>query len=163
MYLLDANVFIEAHRRYYSFDIVPSFWGNLKSLAQTSRICSIDKIQNELCPVTDNPDLLHQWTSEEFNEYFKSVEEYDVLASYGEIQSWSASSEHFTDEAKREFARNADAWIVAYAKAKGYTVVTHEGYNPQKRNRILIPVACEAFNIPYTDTFNMLRDLNITI
>lgn len=25
-YILDANVFIEAHRRYYSFDIAPSFW-----------------------------------------------------------------------------------------------------------------------------------------
>jgi hypothetical protein len=25
-YLLDSNVFIEAYRRYYSFDICPGFW-----------------------------------------------------------------------------------------------------------------------------------------
>lgn len=162
MYLLDANVFIEAHRRYYSFDIAPSFWGSLKNLAEGSHICSIDKIQNELCPSTTSPDRLNQWTSEQFSDYFKSVDEADVLSSYSEIQSWSASSTHFTDEAKREFAQNADAWIVAYAKAKGYTVVTHEGNNPQKRNRILIPVACAEFGIPYTDTFNMLRNLNVT-
>ncbi len=26
MYLLDANVFIDAKNRYYGFDIVPAFW-----------------------------------------------------------------------------------------------------------------------------------------
>jgi hypothetical protein len=25
-FVLDANVFIEAHRRYYAFDIAPLFW-----------------------------------------------------------------------------------------------------------------------------------------
>ena len=25
-YLLDANVFMEAHRRYYAFDLCPGFW-----------------------------------------------------------------------------------------------------------------------------------------
>lgn len=25
-FVLDANVFIEAHRRYYAFDIAPFFW-----------------------------------------------------------------------------------------------------------------------------------------
>jgi len=28
-YVLDANVFIEAARRYYAFDIAPPFWESL--------------------------------------------------------------------------------------------------------------------------------------
>ncbi|RRD03297.1 DUF4411 family protein [Arachnia propionica] len=30
MFLLDANVFIEAHRFYHAFDLVPSFWAWLE-------------------------------------------------------------------------------------------------------------------------------------
>lgn len=30
-FVLDVNVFMEAHQRYYSFDIVPSFWDLLVS------------------------------------------------------------------------------------------------------------------------------------
>ena len=26
IYLLDANVYIQAHRRYYDFDICPGYW-----------------------------------------------------------------------------------------------------------------------------------------
>ena len=33
-YLLDANVFIEAYKRYYAFDIAPAFWNNLALAAQ---------------------------------------------------------------------------------------------------------------------------------
>jgi hypothetical protein len=29
VYVLDADVFIEASRRYYAFDIAPKFWDSL--------------------------------------------------------------------------------------------------------------------------------------
>jgi len=32
VYVLDANVFIEAARRYYAFDIAPKFWDTLIQL-----------------------------------------------------------------------------------------------------------------------------------
>lgn len=44
-YLLDANVFIEAARRYYAFDLVPSFWNKLVSLASNGDILSIDRVK----------------------------------------------------------------------------------------------------------------------
>lgn len=162
MYVLDANVFISAYRGYYAFDIVPSFWDTLVRLADNSKICSIDKIQQEIInPNNDDPDELQEWTSENFREYFERTDAYDVLENYGQIQQWAFDHTQFTQAAKDEFARNADAWLIAYAKAKGHTLVTHEVYNPESKRRILIPVVCEKFQVRYINTFEMLKDLQV--
>ncbi|WP_010191743.1 DUF4411 family protein [Bacillus sp. m3-13] len=162
MYILDANVFISAHRQYYSFDFAPSFWEALEKSAQRSVICSIDKIKEELMCAKE-PDELHEWSGNSFREYFEDTDSDDVLDAYAELQVWANSSDHFLPEAKSEFASNADAWLIAYAKARGGTLVTHEANNPAKRNRILIPVACENFNVPYVNTFDMLRELGVKL
>lgn len=162
LYVLDANVFIGAYRGYYAFEVAPSFWDALVNLASDSKVCSIDRIQNEIInPNDQDPDKLHEWTSENFKEYFERTDATDVLQNYALIQQWSFGNPQFTDAAKDEFARNADAWLIAYAKAKGYTLVTHEVYNPQMKKRILIPVVCHQFGVRYVNTFEMLKDLQV--
>ncbi|MCI0767268.1 DUF4411 family protein [Bacillus sp. TL12] len=162
MYVLDANVFIGAYRGYYAFDIVPSFWNTLVSLADNSKICSIDKIQQEIITPNDaDPDELQEWTSENFRDYFERTDALDVLQNYAQIQQWAINDPQYTQAAKDEFARNADAWLIAYAKAKGYTLVTHEVYNPESKKRILIPVVCRNFQVKCINTFEMLKDLQV--
>lgn len=39
-FLVDTNIFVDAHRRYYGFDIVPSFWEFLDH--QFGSGCSIE-------------------------------------------------------------------------------------------------------------------------
>lgn len=164
MYVLDANVFIGAHREYYSFDIVPSFWNTLIKLADKSKICSIDKIQHEIInPNEDDPDQLHEWTSEKFKDYFERTDALDVLQNYAKIQRWAINNSHFTDAAKDEFARKADAWLVAYSMSRGYTLVTHETYKPETKRRILIPVVCKEFGVNYVNTFEMLKKLEVQL
>jgi len=160
MYILDANVFISAHRQYYSFDFAPSFWEALEKSAGQSALCSIDRIHEELT-CSSEPDDLHEWSGGSFREYFEKTDGTDIIQTYAELQQWANSSTHFLIEAKSEFASNADAWLIAYAKARGGTLVTHEAYNRDKKNRILIPVVCEEFNVPYINTFDMLRQLGI--
>ncbi|WP_053361470.1 DUF4411 family protein [Bacillus sp. FJAT-27251] len=162
MFILDANVFINAHRLYYSFDFAPSFWQALEEAAKKSAICSIDKIHEELTCAAE-PDHLHEWSGNQFREHFEKTDSQDVIEAYARLQQWANSSDHFLPEAKSEFASNADAWLIAYAKARGGTLVTHEAYNREKRNRILIPVACQEFEVPYVNTFDMLRQLNIKL
>jgi len=65
------------------------------------------------------------------------------------------------DAAKADFASGADGWIVAYAKAKGHIVVTHEVLNPDIRRKVPIPNVCNAFDVNYHDTFEMLRKLGV--
>lgn len=42
---------------------------------------------------------------------------------------------------------------------KGTVVVTNEQPRPDSRNRVLLPVVCGQFTVPYKDTFSMLRDM----
>lgn len=162
LYVLDANVFISAYRGYYSFEVAPSFWNSLVNLADESKICSIDRIQDEIINPNDaNPDPLQEWTSENFRSYFEKTDAIDVLENYGLIQQWAFDNPQFTEAAKDEFARNADAWLIAYAMTKGHTLVTHEAYNPDVKKRILIPVVCRVFNVEYVDTFEMLKELQV--
>lgn len=163
MYVLDANVFISAHRGYYDFDVAPSFWKSLVDHAGKNNIRSIDKIQSEIIsPNEEDADELHIWTAANFKHYFERTDSQNVLESYAEIQQWAYNNSQFTDSAKDEFARNADAWLIAYAKSKNYTLVTHEAYNPEVKKRILIPVVCREFNVPYVNTFEMLRGLQVS-
>ena len=47
-FVLDTNVFIQAHRNYYPFDFHPAFWKCLEHYHQKSRIRSIDKVREEI-------------------------------------------------------------------------------------------------------------------
>lgn len=160
-YLLDTNVFIEAAKHYYAFDLAPSFWEELVSNAKKGCILSIDKVKAELDEKEDRP---KQWTNDDFVQWFEPVYATDVLGEYDKIMKWVEESD-FVDKAKKDFAdyNKADAWIVAYAKAKGCVVVTHEKYRPGRKHKIQIPNACEIFGVRSVDTFQMLRELGIQL
>ena len=155
-FLLDANVFIEAHRRYYAFDICPGFWDALILDYKQINLHSVDKVQEEL----SGKDQLTKWIKSSIpKKFFLSTDDTGVIKSYGDIQNWAQAQPQFKDAAKAEFARKADAWLIAYAKAKGFVVVTHEEYSADVKNKIPIPNVCKAFDVEYSDTFQMLRAL----
>jgi hypothetical protein len=162
VFVLDANIFIEAAKRYYAFDIAPPFWTALSDKAEEGVLMSIDRVLDEICRGKDD---LTKWASADFREWFLSTDDEAVLTAYGQIMQWSVANPQFTDAAKAEFASavNADAWVVAYAYAKGYVVVTDEVFDPQVRKRIPIPNVCRAFSVRYMNTFGMLRELGITL
>ena len=159
-YLLDANVFIEAHKRYYAFDIAPAFWNNLALVAQDGLVMSIDKVYDEID--TKNREL-KEWAASSFKEW-KNTKQRDVVDGYARIIQWT-KGQNFKEAAVAEFAdsNNADAWVISYALTKKLTVVTEERLNLNSKRRVLIPNVCEEFNIRYVDTFQMLRELGIRI
>jgi len=159
-FLLDANIFIEAHRRYYAFDIAPPFWNALINNAKNGRLLSIDCVESEL---KRGGDELSDWASGSFHQFFASTDEKAITEAYREIMVWSQSQVQFTESAKNEFARAADGWLVAYALAKDCIVVTHEQFRPEAKNEIMIPNACKAFGVEYVDTFQMMRALGVRL
>lgn len=58
-YVLDTNVFIEAHRRYYSLDLCPGFWDCLAHFCGKARLLSIDRVRSEMM----GGDELAQWVA----------------------------------------------------------------------------------------------------
>jgi Domain of unknown function (DUF4411) len=158
-YVLDANVFITAHKTYYGFDICPGFWRALPLQHESKRVFSIDKVRAELVELGDR---LTDWVkSDAPDTFFKKTADKAVSDAFRNLVNWVQSESQFTPEAKAEFASVADGWLVAYAKANGLIVVTHEEYAPEAKARVLIPNVCIEFDVDYCNTFEMLRELKV--
>ncbi|MCS6857381.1 MAG: DUF4411 family protein [Sandaracinaceae bacterium] len=160
MYVLDSSVFIQAGRSYYAFDLAPGFWNALIQHAQAGKVRSIDRVEEE---INRGNDELKKWAQQHFHPYFESTKQGIVIDAYTEVIEWAHHQTQFTAEAKDEFNHNADAWVIAYAKAKKGTVVSQEVYNPAVRRRIPIPNVCKALGVKCIDTFQMLRDLGVKL
>lgn len=157
-YVLDANVFIQANNEYYSLEFAPMFWDTLAEYARSGIIGSIDKVRDEL---EREGDPLWNWLQTEFDTAFYSTNDDEVLLSYREIIQWANEQEQFFDYAKADFAQVADAWLIAYARAKDCIIVTQEKFAPQMKRKIQIPNVCNAFDVGCMDTFQLLRELRV--
>jgi hypothetical protein len=155
-YVVDANVYITAFNSYYHFEFSTKFWEILKRCSLNGRIVSIDRIRDELLAKIDN---LSEWVKTLPEETFVKTDRIDVIEEYRKLQNWANKQPQFIPAAKSAFATGNDAWIVAYALAGGHTVVTLEALKPDIRKGIKIPNVCEAFGIPYINTFQMLHAL----
>jgi Domain of unknown function (DUF4411) len=152
LYLVDANVLIEAKNRYYAFDIAPGFWAWLDYAHTQELACSIDAVRDELL---DGSDELSEWTKRN-KGFLRSIDE-GTTHHFPILATW-ANSRDFKPSAIAEFTgNNADYLLVAYAREHQHVVVTHERSRPNARGRVLIPDACIAMGVTTSDTFQMLR------
>jgi hypothetical protein len=158
VFVLDANVFIQAHRHYYAFDLAPRFWEGLVQCAAKGHLESIDRVKQEL---ERGKDELATWAGVTFSGAFVSTDDDGVLASYSDIMTWAMGQSQFSDAAKSDFAKGADGWLVAYAKVHGRVIVTHEALSLDIKKKIPIPNVCQAFNVRYVNTFEMMRELGM--
>ena len=158
-YLLDSNVFIEAKNKYYSFELCPGFWKALIAKHKSKRLFSIDKVHDEL---SGEGDRLSDWVKETVPDtFFKQTQDQAVIDAFRDMVTWVNSESQFTQAAKAEFAVAADGWVIAYAKANGLIVVTHEEYAPDVKKKVPIPNVCLEFDVKYVNTFEMLEDLKV--
>lgn len=158
-YVLDANVFIEAYRKYYAFDICPGFWLGLARQHEDKRVFSIDRVKGEL---TAGGDRLSDWARAQAPEtFFKQTLDKAVRDAFAAAMKWVQAEQQFDQDAKAQFASAADGWVIAYAKANGLVVVTHEEYAPDARRKVPMPNVCIEFGVDYCNTFEMLRELKV--
>lgn len=158
-YLLDASVLMQAHRRYYKFDICPGFWEALIWQHKQGALCSIDRVRKE---IEEGKDELWHWVKNKCPaSFFETATSKAVGDRYGEIISWAGAQNRYRPEALAEFATVADGWLVAYAAEHGLTVVTQEVAAPEGKKEVKIPDACEAFKVAHIDTFEMLGKLGV--
>jgi len=159
-FIVDSNFFIQAHRSIYPLDVVQSFWVKLNALATDGIIVSIDKVKKEIFDNASHQDQLKTWCVDNLpNDFFINTD--SVLNNYISIATWVNSS-HFTERARQEFLATdlADPWLVAFAMSNGWSIVTYEKSEPNRRNRIKIPEVCNQFNVRYINTIEMFRELN---
>ncbi len=150
-YLLDANVFIQAKNLHYGLDFCPAFWEWLVSQNAAGRVASIDKVADELLAGEDE---LRDWAEARDEAFFRPPDD-AVLPILGEVSEW-AYSQGYESVAVSTFFQVADYWLVAYAKAHDYTLVTHE-IPADSARKIKIPNACIGLGVHFTSPYEMLR------
>jgi predicted nucleic acid-binding protein len=164
-YCLDTNVYIEAHRRYYAFDIAPGFWEALSRLAEEQMICSPMLVYDEL---TDSKDALSDWAKGNKEALFVLPDE-ETQEAYGEIADLVVKL--YEPQHVQEFLGNADPWVIAHAKVHHLTVVTMEGWKSEQiqktpgliAGKIQIPNICKRVDVEYVNTFEFLRKAKIVL
>jgi len=160
-FLLDANIFIQANRQYYSFDICPGFWESLVFHNSGKRLFSIDRVKEEL-DEGDDDDKLKVWATKVMPpNCFISTDDKAIIKRYREIVRWVNQQTQYREGVVADFMSVADGWLVACAKAKEMVLVTHEVYRPEQRNKVPIPNICKAFDVEYVNSFEMLRTLRV--
>lgn len=159
VYVLDTNVFVQAHRRHYAFEICPGFWDCLIHYHHSARILSIDRVRDEILA----GDSLETWVKNSAPPtLFASTADPSVTTNYADMVQWAQAEQQFKAEAKTEFAQAADDWLCAYAKANAHhVVVTHEELSPDAKRRVPLPNVCRQFGVDYIDPFAMLKDLKV--
>ncbi len=156
-FVLDANVFIEAHRRYYALDLCPGFWDCLAHFSRESTLVSIDRVRAEM----SGADVLSDWVNQAPAEMFDSTADVQMVDLFAQIMVWVQGQTQFGEAAKAQFAAAADGWVAAYAAVHRAVVVTHEVYNPTTRRKLPLPNVCRQFGIVTCDTFVMLREREV--
>ncbi|WP_420829404.1 DUF4411 family protein [Nannocystis pusilla] len=87
-FLLDANIFIAAKNKYYSFDLCPGFWDALADGHARERVYSIDRVHDELRRGDDD---LVEWVKTLPDTFFVPCG--DAASQYAALQQRVASSE----------------------------------------------------------------------
>lgn len=79
-YLIDANIFITAHRIMYPFDIAPGFWNQLIDKA-SGKIIIIEKVHDE---ILKGEDQLTDWYIQNKDKFtILGIPEQEVIEAYG--------------------------------------------------------------------------------
>ena len=158
-YLLDANVFIQAHRILYPFDVFPTFWEWLEKENEKGIIASIEPVYKELNNSSD-ADRLSEWSKSINKEsWFLPVENQECQKEFKLIANWTYKNKQYNDTAKAQFLDIVDSLIIAKAKSLGITVVTQEKPAPGSKSKIFIPDVCNEFGVPYIDLLQLFRIL----
>ena len=159
VFIADANLFIEAHRRYYGLDICPGFWECLVHYSGQNRLLSIDRVRTELVSYGDE---LSDWVKDAPDDLFVSSMDAAVTGEYRDVMRWVYGNPQFYRAAKDDFSGGADGWLVAYATAHNGILVTQEEPQPNVRRRVPLPNVCHHFGVVRQNTFEMLRALGVS-
>jgi hypothetical protein len=151
IYCIDTSSLISAWSERYPIKNVPGFWGNLEGLINNGRIFSPEDVRRE---ITKKSAGLFEWLD---NHRAMFVElEVDIQT---EARGILGQFPHLT---KQLPGRNsADPFVIALAKARGYTVITEEG--PGSLKRPSIPLVCVHFGIQCINNLGLIQSENWVI
>lgn len=159
IYLIDANVLIDAHRDYYPLERVPEFWDWLLYQGEIGSVKIPLEVYEE---VVEGDGPLVDWLSlPGVRSALELHEESDAALVTSVVAVGYAVD--LTDDELVKIGR--DPFLVAYAAAgaPNRVVVTTEVSKPTKtRANRHVPDVCEANGVPSCNTFELTRRLDFS-
>ena len=159
MYLLDANVLIDANRDYYPISRVPEYWEWLEYQATVGQVKAPLEVWEEIKAGKDD---VADWLKQD------GVAKALLLAHDADVQTVSlvVAQGYAGDLTDDELIKiGADPFLIAYAvaSAEECVVVTTEVSKPNatRANR-KIPDVCEHFGVPCCNPFQFGHQLNFS-
>ena len=158
LYLLDANVLIDASRDYYPFRRVPEFWDWLIDRATQGQVKIPLEIFEEILAGRD--DDLTRWLNDNRDELLLDENVERTLVARVTAQGYAPD---LTEEEVERVGR--DPFLIAYALGdpEQRTVVTTEVSKPKKqRANRHIPDVCDDLDVLHCNTYQFIEDLDFT-
>ncbi len=164
-YCLDANVFIEAYRRYYAFDIAPGFWEALSEWTAQDIICSPLSVYDE---IIRSQDQLAEW-AKGFKDSLFIVPDGSTVTAYSNIADLAV--QHYEPQHVQVFLDGADPWVIAHGKAHELVLVTMESPKAEQISKktgliageIKIPNICQRVGVRHINTFDFMREMKLAL
>ena len=167
IFLIDSSALITPYKSYYPFDIAPSFWVQIKENIEEGNIALLDVVREE---IEKGNDTLSDWCKGLFVARLVNRRQLSIVSHYSDILKYVQTCGLYTNHALMEWsnASEADPWLIAAALETGYTIITFEASagslskkNPS--NRCKIPDVCKAFQVNFSDLYDMMRILSINL
>ena len=161
LYLLDANVLIDANRDYYPIARVPEFWDWVLEMGKLDRIKIPQEFYEEVIlppPKKDRPDPLVEWLKTNKDALVLCEEAVVGLVTCVTEKGYGSD---LTDEEIVKIGR--DPFLVAYALVdiQNRSVVTTEHSKPSKtRANRKLPDVCNDFSVQCINTFALIQKLD---
>lgn len=159
LYLLDANVLIQAHEEYYPLDRIPQFWVWLVKEAVAGYAKMPFEIHNE---IADAEGPLKDWiTNPEVKNTLILPEEVDQEL-FNQVLD-NAYAPNLKDDELEEAGQ--DPFLIAYdLMGPDRVIATKEISKPtKKRGRRKVPDACNIMGIPCVTDFEFYKKRNFHI
>ena len=155
LYLLDANVLIDANRDYYPIGRVPQFWEWLVARATQQQVKIPLEIFEEI--LAGREDDLTRWMSDNRDVLLLDEDVDEALLARVTEQGYAPD---LTEEEIERVGR--DPFLIAYALAgPERTVVTTEAPKPSKqRANRHIPDVCDDLGAPHCNTYQFIDVLD---
>lgn len=159
MFLLDANILVDANRDYYPINDVPEFWEWLVQQGNSSLVKIPREIFDEI--LNGNPDGLTVWLKKPEVESALLLQEEVSVDEVNKVLE-EGYADDLNDIEIESIGR--DPFLIAYAlKNPERHVITSEKPKPSKiRQNRHIPDVCDSLDVPWGNTFMLTKSLGFS-
>jgi len=159
LYLLGANVLIDANRDYYPIERVPEFWEWLEAAGNSNNAKIPREVYEE---ISDGNDELAKWLKHDSIKTALILEEEAEVPLVSHVVDEGYASD-LTDDEVEKIGR--DPFLIAYAlrnPGERFVVTTEVSKPKRQRANRHLPDVCKDLKVRCCNTFEFVRALNFS-